>query len=234
MKRITSALTALLLCLAATACGPSLSTQENESAGFPSASVSSAQENSNADADAADSRSAASDDGASNDTASETGTLPEGAITDESGDFVYTGKLQQIGDDEHGYIQVPLGYVPFQDEDVEGLVQYSDVTGKNIFTLTHYEGTDYQTAANNLYSYMASQEDIEGLSGAQVSPNGYTSLQLYGHYTDGYFVVTWLIEDPADTSSSYYLCLEFDSEHQYMMACSSTFQTAEDYHSTNN
>lgn len=154
-------------------------------------------------------------------------------ITDESGDFVYEGKLQQVGDDENGYIQVPLGYLPFQDEDVEGLLQYSDATGSNIVTLDYYKGTDYQTGANNLHAYLESQENVEGLTGAQVSPAGYKALQVYGHYTDGYFLVAWMIEDPADPTSSYYMAMEFDNAHSYLMACSSTFRTVEDYHKEN-
>lgn len=153
-------------------------------------------------------------------------------ITDASGDFVYEGKLQQIGCDEDGYIQVPLGYLPFQDEDVEGLTQYCDVTGKNIVTLDHYDGTDYQTAANNLRAYMETQDDLEGLSGAQVTLDDSPALQLYGHYNDGYFIVCYLIEDAADPTSSYYLALEFDTEHQYLMACTSTFCSTETYHAS--
>ena len=159
--------------------------------------------------------------------------VPEGAITDESGDFIYTGKLQPVGDDENGYIQVPLGYVPFQDEDVEGLTQYSDVTGTNIFTLDYYEGVSYETAAENMRYYFAERENIEGLSGAVVTVGGYNARQLYCHFTDdNIFLVVWLIEDPDNTDSCYYLAIEFDSAHQDIMACSSTFQTVNDYHKT--
>lgn len=153
----------------------------------------------------------------------------DNVITDQSGDFVYEGKLQQIGDDTNGYIQVPLGYLPFQDEDVQGLTQYSDVTGKNIVTLQSFKGTDYKTAAENLRNYLSSEEDLDGLTGATVQIADYNALQLYGHYADGFFIVIWLIEDPANPADTYYLALEFDSEHQYLMACSSTFQTPEDH-----
>jgi hypothetical protein len=156
--------------------------------------------------------------------------IPEGAIADESGDFIYTGKLQQVGDDENGYIQVPLGYVPFEEEGVDGLMQYSDVTGTNIITLDYYDGVDYETAANNLYYYMSEEDGIEGLSGAQVTVAGYTALQIYCHYTDGVFLVIWVIQNPADTSSSYYMAIEFESDDSDIMACSSTFRTVEDYY----
>jgi len=160
--------------------------------------------------------------------------VPEGAIVDESGDFVYTGLLQPIGDDENGYIQVPLGYVPFQDEDVEGLTQYSDVSGTNIFTLDYYEGIPYESAAENMRYYLSQQENIEGLSGAIVPVAGYNSRQLYCHFKDdNMFMVVWLIEDPDNTENCYYLAIEFDSAHQEIMACSSTFQTVNDYHKTN-
>lgn len=156
--------------------------------------------------------------------------VPEGAIVDESGSFVYTGPLRQGGDDENGYIKVPLGYVPFQEEGVSGLTQYSDVTGTNVITLDYYEGIDYTVAATNLRYYMEEDETIEGLTGASVMVNGYQSLQLYCHFTDdNKFLVTWLIQDPADPASCYYLAIEFVSEDSDIMACSSTFQTVEDY-----
>lgn len=157
--------------------------------------------------------------------------VPEGAITDESGSFVYDGPLQQGGDDENGYIQVPLGYLNFQEEGVEGLTQYCDTSGTNIVTLDFYENINYQDAANNLRAYMESQTNIEGLTGATVTINGYNALQLYCHFTDAnLFLVTWLIEDPANPMDTYYLAIEFSNEKSSIMACSSTFQTKEDYH----
>lgn len=159
--------------------------------------------------------------------------LPEGAITDVSGSFVYTGKLEQIGDDDNGYIQVPLGWMEFHEEGVEGMVQYSDATGKNIVTLEHYEGIDYQSAAENMRYYLAENQKIEGLTGSTTTIGGYDALQLYCHYTDGYFLVIWFAQDPADAASSYYIAMEFDNDHQYVVACSSTFQSTEDYHAQN-
>ncbi len=180
----------------------------------------------------ADTETAAPTEAAS--ASAETETLPEipeGAIADASGSFVYTGPLRQGGDDENGYIQVPLGYVSFQEEGVSGLTQYSDVSGTNIITLDHYADIDYQTAANNLRYYMQEDATIEGLTGATVQINGYNSLQLCCHFTDvDKFLVTWLIEDPADPADCYYLAIEFTSEDANVMACSSTFQTKEDYH----
>lgn len=154
----------------------------------------------------------------------------EQTITDYSGDFTYTGALIQGGDDENGYIQVPANFVSFQDVDVDGLTQYSDTTGKNIITLDHYDDLDYKTAANNLRAYLETKDGLNDLKGATLTVAGYNALQLYGHYTDGYFSVIWLIEDPANpTGSTYYLAMEFDTEHQNILACSSTFQTVEDH-----
>lgn len=166
-------------------------------------------------------------------TSAETETrpeVPEGAIADESGTFIYTGPLQQGGDDENGYIKVPLGYVSFQEEGVSGLTQYSDVSGTNIITLDYYEGVDYAVAATNLRYYMEEDKTIEGLTGAKVTVNGYKALQLYCHFMDDdKFLVTWLIEDPADPANCYYLAIEFANEDSDIMACSSTFQTVEDF-----
>ena len=151
-------------------------------------------------------------------------------ITDVSGDFSYTGTLFQGGDDKNGYIKIPTGFVTFVDTNTSGNTQYSDATGKNIFTLRHMEGVDYKAAADSIRYGMEKNGEVKDLVGATVSIADYHALQLYGRYPDGIYVVIWLIEDPADSAkSSYYLAMEFDSEHDYMIACSSTFETVADH-----
>ncbi len=157
--------------------------------------------------------------------------VPEGAITDDAGNFVYEGKLQPIGDDENGYMQVPLGYQPFQEEGTEGLTQYTDATGTNIFTLDYYENMSMTMAAENMRYYMESQENIEGLQGSVTTVNGYNARQLYCHFTDAnLFWIIWLSEDPDNSETCYHLSLQCDPEQQNLIACSSTFQTVNDYH----
>lgn len=157
--------------------------------------------------------------------------VPEGAITDDAGNFVYEGKLQPVGDDENGYMQVPLGYQPFQEEGTEGLTQYADATGTNIFTLDYYENMSLTMAAESMRYYMESQENIEGLQGSVTTVNGYNARQLYCHFTDAnLFWIIWLIEDPDNPDNSYHLSLQCDPDHQNLIACSSTFQTVNDYH----
>ncbi len=156
--------------------------------------------------------------------------VPEGAIVDESGDFVYTGQLKEVGDAENGYIKVPVTYVMFQEEGVEGLTQFSDPTGSNVITLDFYEGIPYGDAANSLVYYMSEDENVEGLTGAEVQVAGYPAKQIYCHYKDDdKFVVIWLIEDSSNPSDSYYLAIEFYQEASDIMACSSTFQTVHDH-----
>lgn len=149
-------------------------------------------------------------------------------ITDDSGAFSYTGELKQIGDDEHGYIMIPADYVRFSDTESNSAIQYSDVTGQNVITLMKHTGIDYQSAAQNALAYMDESEDITGGTGATLKIAGYEAIQVYGIYSDGFYIVTWQIKDPANADDSYYLCLEFDKAHQDVMACSSTFRTAED------
>ena len=157
--------------------------------------------------------------------------IPEGAITDASGEFYYQGKLMPVGDDENGYIQVPLGYSPFQEEGTEGLTQYADATGTEIFTLDYYENMPFDTSAESMRYYLESQENIEGLQGSITTVNGYDARQLYCHFTDAnLFWVIWLIQDPDNTNNTYYLSIEFDPDHQNLIACSSTFRTVSDYH----
>lgn len=156
--------------------------------------------------------------------------VPEGALVDQSGDFVFSGRLQQIGDDTNGYLKVPLGYIAFQEEGIEGMTQYADATGKNIFTLRRYKDLTYQMAAENMRSYLTQQDTVQDLQGATVTVAGYNALQLYGHYSDGFYIVIWFIEDPANPQDSYYLAIECDSSHTNLIACSSSFRTIEDYH----
>ncbi len=159
--------------------------------------------------------------------------VPEGAIVDASGTFVYTGPLRQGGDDENGYIKIPLGFVNFQEEGVEGLTQYSDMTGDTVITLDRYEGYNYEVIANNMRYYLSEEENVEGLTGAKVTINGYQSLQIYCHYkNDGKYLIAWAIEDPANPADCYYLAIEFVGEDKNVVACSSTFQTVADYAKT--
>ena len=160
--------------------------------------------------------------------------VSDGTIKDESGEFTYSGALRQIGDDAHGYIRVPANFVNYKDVDVDDLVQASDQTGKNIVTVTHYASIDYETLANSMRAQLESDTKATGLTGAKVAPNGYEGLQVYCYYPDDkMFLVAWAVKDPADEKGSYFLTLEFDSDHQYLMACSSTLQTPEDYHKEN-
>lgn len=159
--------------------------------------------------------------------------VPEGAIVDESGTFVFTGPLRQGGDDENGYIKVPIGFLSFQEEGVQGLTQYASMDGTTIITLDRYEGYDYKTVANNFRYYFEEDENVEGLGGATTVVNGYNALQLYCHYKDdGKYFFAWMIEDPANPQNSYYLAMEFLNDDRNIVACSSTFQTVEDFAKT--
>ncbi len=155
----------------------------------------------------------------------------EQTITDASGKYSYTGTLIQGGDDKNGYLMIPTGFVNFIDVNSSGrLTQYSDATQKNIFTLAHHNGADYKALADNLKAHKEGQQGVKDIKSSAVTIAGYRAVQLYQYYDDGIDVVNWFIEDPANPSqSTYYLAVEFDSEHDYLLACSSTFQTVEDH-----
>ncbi len=150
-------------------------------------------------------------------------------ITDDSGAFSYTGELKQAGDDTHGYIMIPADFVKFNDIDSNNAIQYSDTSGQNVITLNKNPCIDSYSAVQSVLAYMDEDESISGGTGATLKVAGYDSYQAYGRYSDGFYIVVWLIKDPANPDDSYYLSMEFDDDHQYMMACSSTFKTAEDY-----
>ncbi len=176
------------------------------------------------------------DTGSDSDTEeSTTVEIPEGALVDESGEFYYTGNVKQIGDDNHGYLQIPSTYVAVSGSSSASsdVLQYCDTTGTNIITLTHYESVDYETAAFSMYYTLMEEEDdgtLEGLSGAEVTINGCNAKQVYCHYlSDNMFLVAWMIEDPENSDNSYYLSFEFEGTESGIVACSSTFMTVEQY-----
>lgn len=156
--------------------------------------------------------------------------VPEGAIVDASGDFVYTGKLQTIGDITIGFMQVPLGYlVVEQEEEIPGILQYCDATGSNLITFGYYQGITYDNLAESRRSALAETEGVEGLTGATTTIADYPALQLYCHHTDGLFIIAWFIPDLENPENCYFMEFELDSDHQNLIACSSTFQTVTDY-----
>ncbi len=155
------------------------------------------------------------------------GELPEGAITDDLGEYVYTGKTQQIGCPEDGFLLVPLGYVPYESEENAGMTQYIAPGGSNMFTLDRYADMDYRTAAESIRYSLELSGEVEGLAGSTVTVNGLPALRLYCVYPEySIHQVIWLIQDPASPDTScYYLGLEFVSSDINLIALSSTFRT---------
>lgn len=200
-RKWIASLLAVLCLMALTGCGPSLENGANGWTNTPSKNTSSVKNKNSGD-----------------------------GVTDQSGEFTYSGELQQIGDEEHGYLKIPAAFKEYHEEGVEGLLQYASEDGSTIVTLQYYEKTPYTTVANNFRYYLESQENFEGLTGATVTINGYDALQLYGHYsTDNSFLVVWLIQNPDNTEDSFYLALEFPAGDEDIIGISSTFETPGDH-----
>ena len=167
-------------------------------------------------------------------TVTETETTTEQTyitITDDSGEFAYSGELMEIGSDDCGYMQIPADFVRYVETGSESVLQYSDPGGNSIFSLDRYEDIDYETAAQNLGAYLG-RNGLHDVSAAAVTIAGMDAIQLHGSYDEDCYAVIWLIADPADPTGSYYLSLEFDPDHRYMMACTSTFMTAASHNDT--
>lgn len=144
-------------------------------------------------------------------------------VTDATGDFSYTGELMWIGDEAHGFLQVPASYQKFQDTDVSGLVQYCQ-DPYNVVTLQKYTDVDRDTAANAIYTALQGDSGCEDLLASQVTLGTYDAKQIAGYYpATQQFLVAWIVEDPENPKSSYYLAMEFTENSRDMMGCSSTF-----------
>lgn len=144
-------------------------------------------------------------------------------VTDATGDFSYTGELMWIGDEAHGFLQVPASFHKFQDTDVSGLVQYCQ-DPYNVVTLQKYTNVDRDTAANAIYTALQGDSGCEDLLASQVTLGAYDAKQIAGYYpATQQFLVAWIVEDPENPKSSYYLAMEFTENSRDMMGCSSTF-----------
>ena len=144
-------------------------------------------------------------------------------VTDATGDFSYTGELMWIGDEAHGFLQVPASFQTFQDTDVSGLVQYCQ-DPYNVVTLQKYTDVDRDTAANAIYTALQGDSGCEDLLASQVTLGAYDAKQIAGYYpVTQQFLVAWIVEDPENPKSSYYLAMEFTENSRDMMGCSSTF-----------
>ena len=128
----------------------------------------------------------------------------------------YLLDTQRVGNDEAGYINVPSEFIAFQEEggmsgDVEGF-QYSDVTGKTIFTVSAFADTTPETTANLLLGSLEN-EGAEDPAGAEVTIAGYDAYQVYGYYPDdNTFLVMWVFEAPEQDDLVHYLAIEFDAD----------------------
>lgn len=144
-------------------------------------------------------------------------------VTDATGDFSYTGELMWIGDEAHGFLQIPASFHKFQDTDVSGLVQYCQ-DPYNVVTLQKYTDVDRDTAANAIYTALQGDSGCEDLLASQVTLGVYDAKQIAGYYpATQQFLVAWIVEDPENPKSSYYLAMEFTENSRDMMGCSSTF-----------
>ena len=162
-------------------------------------------------------------------------------ITDNTGTFTYEGKLQQIGDDKHGYIKVPDNYVPFKDPDGAGdaLLQYSDPSENNVIYLARV-AEDYETVGQAIIAKSIGDERLVDFDAreAQIGSGNYDAIEVFSVYEDGTVLIIWAIKDPAHPSETYYLSVEvdtaklnYDLSKADFIACVSTFLTANDYHS---
>lgn len=150
--------------------------------------------------------------------------ITSGTLTDASGDFTYTGELKWVGDEDHGYLQVPADYTIFHDVDDQiGLVQYCKGP-YNIVTLHRFTGAPVEEATQNFYASMEAEDNCDKLEVAKVQVGGYDANQIYAYYSDtAQYLVVWLIADPEDDQACYYLAMEFTQDNADLVGCSASF-----------
>ena len=151
------------------------------------------------------------------------------AETFSSSGFYNESNTKRIGNDTVGYIDVPSEFVEFKE--IGGLtgvvdgVQYSDVTGTAIFTLSAYKNSDLtaEQAANNAYLNCQAESGSE-VKGAEVDIAGYKAKQVYTYYeNDGKFLVIWAFETSDHDDYTHYLSIEFPDSYRNIWELNETF-----------
>lgn len=116
------------------------------------------------------------------------------------------GATKQVGDDTLGYLTIPGDWVPFVDVNgVQGL-QYSDLIGDCILTLSIFDMESVpadlkptftaQTAAESIWMNIEAQ-GAQQVEGAVVKMGEYEAYQVYGVFPDGTHMITWSFADGA-------------------------------------
>lgn len=131
---------------------------------------------------------------------------------------------KRIGENPYGYIDIPSDWVRFKDDTATGnLLQYSDITGKTVITLSYYDvdSLDAYQAAQNFSAGLFESPDIDedSITGATVTlgVDKVKSYQVYCFYPkDGTFLVAYLF----DGSDGYvhYLAIEGNDMNIFNLA----------------
>lgn len=148
--------------------------------------------------------------------------------TSESG--VYNASnTKRIGNDTVGYINVPSEFVEFKEigglQNVVDGVQYSDVTGTAIFTLSAYNNSELtaEQAANNAYLNCKAESGSE-VTGAEVDIAGYKAKQVYTYYeNEKKYLVMWAFETSDHDNYTHYLSIEFPENYKDIWELNQTF-----------
>lgn len=159
------------------------------------------------------------------------------AVTEQTDETsVYnTSDTQRIGNDTVGYINVPSEFVEFKE--IGGLtgvvdgVQYSDVTGTAVFTLSAYDNMTVDEVSNNVYLNCQSESGSD-VTGAEVEIAGYKAKQVYTYYADEQkYLVIWVFETPEHDSLTHYLAIEFPESYKDIWNLNETFGFSKDLES---
>ena len=143
-------------------------------------------------------------------TSSSTGTGTTTGTT--TGTSATTGNTKTVGQEPHGYIDIPQSWVDFHDIDpMPGAIQFTNGDGAIITMNVFDSDTDPQVALTNLWGYFESDGAVD-LTGATVMLNGETSYQLYGYYPElDSYVVVWMFRGSDDVVR--YICAEGPTEY---------------------
>lgn len=138
-----------------------------------------------------------------------------------------TNDTKGVGAIDIGYIDVPADFVAFQDTEPNSDLQYSDITGKTIFTINSSKhlgsgSVDVDGAAQAAGQKMQ-MDGAKDVTGATVKVAGkYDAKQVYGYYPDD---DTFLVTDVFEVDGNViFLTVEFPSDNSDIVKYLDTYR----------
>ena len=146
--------------------------------------------------------------------------------TDTSADpETSSGELVTVGDDDHGYVDVPSDWkmITAPDKGKWDIIRYYDEGENNVISLQRYETTLAQMAADKIYDLIDESPLTEITNSFHTDVQGMSTYRIDAKILEsGHYLFVWVMQD--ESGDARYLSAESDSED--ILDIASTYRIA--------